>query len=94
MAWLGTRDIYTALVLTAVFVVLSDHLFNEESTMCIVPHEYRVLHKLIDVNQDGDITDTEIAAAVDILDKAKREKEKKMQKEAYTKFDLEYSNKY
>ena len=94
MAWLGTRDIYTALVLTAVFVVLSDHLFNEESTMCIVPHEYRVLHKLIDVNQDGDITDTEIAAAVAILDKAKREKEKKMQKEAYTKFDLEYSNKY
>lgn len=94
MAWLGTRDIYTALVLTAVFVVLSDHLFNEESTMCIVPNEYRVLHKLIDINQDGDVTDTEIAAAVAILDKAKREKEKKMQKDAYTKFDLEYSNKY
>lgn len=94
MAWLGTRDIYTALVLTAVFVVLSDHLFNEESTMCIVPLEYRVLHKLIDVNQDGDVTDTEIAAAVAVLDKAKREKEKKIQKEAYAKFDLEYSNKY
>ncbi len=94
MAWLGTRDIYTALVLTAVFVVLSDHLFNEESTMCIVPQEYRVLHKLIDVNQDNDVSDTEIAAAIAVLDKAKREKEMKMQKEAYTKFDLEYSNKY
>ncbi len=94
MAWLGTRDIYTALVLTAVFVVLSDHLFNEESSMCIVPHEYRVLHKLIDINQDGVVTDTEIAAAVAVLDKAKREKELKIQKEAFTKFDLEYSNKY
>ena len=31
MAWMGTRDIYTALILTAVFTVLSDHLFNEES---------------------------------------------------------------
>jgi hypothetical protein len=28
MAWMGTRDIYTALVLTAVFTILSDHLFN------------------------------------------------------------------
>ena len=26
MAWMGTRDIYTSLVLTAVFVILSDHL--------------------------------------------------------------------
>jgi len=30
MAWMGTRDIYVALILTAVFTVLSDHLFNEE----------------------------------------------------------------
>ena len=31
MAWMGTRDIYTALGLTAIFTILSDHLFNEES---------------------------------------------------------------
>ena len=53
MAWMGTRDIYTALGLTAVFTILSDHLFNEESRYCVVPHEYRVLHKLIDTNNDG-----------------------------------------
>ena len=46
MAWMGTRDIYTALVLTSVFVILSDHLFNEESHYCIVPHQYRLLDKL------------------------------------------------
>ena len=34
MAWLGTRDIYTALGLTAIFSILSEYLFNEESTMC------------------------------------------------------------
>ena len=32
MAWMGTRDIYTALVLTAVFVILSDHILNEDSS--------------------------------------------------------------
>lgn len=89
MAWMGTRDIYTALGLTAVFTILSDYLFNEESSMCIVPHKYRVLHKLIDTDNDGLVTDTEIAAATAILEKAKREKMRKAQKEAYSKFDFE-----
>ena len=93
MAWMGTRDIYTALGLTAVFTILSDYLFNEESTMCIVPHKYRVLHKLIDTNEDGVVTEIEMAAAVAVLEKAKREKQRKAQKEAYSKFDFEkFSN--
>jgi hypothetical protein len=80
MAWMGTRDIYAALGLTAIFTVLSDFLFNEESGCCIVPHKYRVLHRLVDVNNDGDVTETEIASAMAILEKAKREKQKKQQK--------------
>jgi hypothetical protein len=80
MAWMGTRDIYAALGLTAIFTVLSDFLFNEESHCCIVPHKYRVLHRLVDVNNDGDVTETEIASAMAILEKAKREKQKKQQK--------------
>jgi hypothetical protein len=86
MAWMGTRDIYVALGLTAVFVVLSDHLFNEESKFCIVPHKYRVLHKLVDENNDGSISDTEVNNAVAILEKAKKNKEKKYQKETYAKY--------
>jgi len=86
MAWMGTRDIYTALGLTAVFVVLSDHLFNEESTYCIVPDAYKVLPTLIDANNDGQISDEEINSALVILEKAKKDKEKKQQKEAFTKF--------
>jgi hypothetical protein len=89
MAWLGTRDIYVALGLTAVFTILSDHLFNEESNLCIVPHEYRVLHKLMDTNNDGDVNETEITSAIAVLEKAKREKQRKQQKEAFAKFDLE-----
>lgn len=89
MAWMGTRDIYTALGLTAVFTILSDYLFNEECSLCIVPHKYRVLHKLVDTNEDGIVTETEIASAIAVLEKAKKEKQRKAQKEAYSKFDFE-----
>lgn len=71
MAWMGTRDIYTALVLTAVFVVLSEHLLNEESKFCIVPENLRVLKNMVDTNNDGVISDEELAAAVKVLEKAK-----------------------
>lgn len=89
MAWMGTRDIYTALGLTAVFTILSEYLFNEESSLCIVPHQYRVLHKLIDTNEDGVVTEPELAAAIAVLEKAKREKQRKDQRDAYSKFDFE-----
>ena len=52
MAWMGTRDIYAALGLTAVFTILSEYLFNEESSLCIVPQKYRVLEKLIDIGKN------------------------------------------
>ena len=75
MAWMATRDIYTSLVLTAVFVILSEFLFNEESTFCIVPHNYRVLNNLIDTNNDGVVSHEELNQAIQILEKAKKEKQ-------------------
>jgi hypothetical protein len=92
MAWMGTRDIYAALGLTAVFTILSEHLFNEESNLCIVPHDYRVLHKLIDTNGDGIVSETELASAMAILEKAKKEKQQQAQKNAYSKFNFEKYN--
>jgi hypothetical protein len=92
MAWMGTRDIYTALGLTAIFTILSDYLFNEESALCMVPHKYRVLHKIVDTNEDGVVSEPELAGAMAILEKAKREKQRKEQKEAFKKFDFEKYN--
>jgi hypothetical protein len=85
MAWMGTRDIYVALGLTAVFTILSDHLFNEESSYCVVPHKYRVLHTLVDTNGDGTVSDAELTEAIATLEKAKKNKEKKNQRELYAK---------
>ena len=89
MAWMGTRDIYVALGLTAVFSILSDHLFNEESSLCIVPEKYRILSKVIDTNSNGEVSETELSQAIAILEKAKREKTKKEQHGAFMKFNFE-----
>jgi hypothetical protein len=94
MAWMGTRDIYTALVLTAVFTILSEHIFNEESHMCIVPYKYRILNKLVDTNNDGIVSDKEVEDAIQILEKARKNKERMNQIKNFTLFGnyLETSN--
>ena len=89
MAWMGTRDIYAALGLTAVFTILSDYLFNEDSKLCIVPQKYRVLDKLIDTNDDGAVSDVELSAAMAVLEKAKKDKQRKLQKNAMLQFDFQ-----
>ena len=92
MAWMGTRDIYAALGLTAVFTILSEYLFNEESSLCIVPQKYRVLEKLIDTDDDNVVSELELSAAVAVLEKAKREKRRREQKEAFKNFDFQKFN--
>jgi hypothetical protein len=76
MAWMGTRDIYTALALTFAFTILSEYLFNEDSKLCVVPKKYRVLHSMVDTNNDGIISEDELAAATKILEKARNAAQK------------------
>lgn len=86
MAWMATRDIYTALVLVAVFTVLSEHLFNESSDYCIVPHNMRVLSKIVDKDSDGKVSDAEVSHARAVLEKANREVLKNQQKQSFVQF--------
>lgn len=72
ISWMGTKDIITALGLTAVFKVLTDYLFNEESKFCIIPQKYRRYEHLLDLDEDGNVTEKEIKEAVKILEKAKK----------------------
>jgi hypothetical protein len=73
MAWMGTRDIVVALLLTSAFVVLSDFLLNANSKFCVLPNKYAYLN--LDKNKDGQISDVEINSAIDVLEKAKRQRE-------------------
>lgn len=73
MAWMGTRDIIVALVLTAVFVILSNFLLNAKSNFCILPNKNQYLK--VDMNNDGLINDVEINQAIQLLEKAKKQKD-------------------
>jgi len=85
VCWMGTRDIYVSLILTAVFFVLTQHLFNEESKLCILPKKYREFH-MFDTNQDGEISQQEINDAVALLDKVKKQKATKHREKLYDYF--------
>lgn len=74
ISWMGTRDILTALVLTTVFVVLTQHLFNEESSFCILPENWKNFEKTLDLDGDGKVTEDEVSEAIKILEKAKQKR--------------------
>jgi PAS domain S-box-containing protein len=66
----------------------SEYLLNEESPFCMVPQKYRVLEKLMDTNDDEKVDEKEISSAIAILEKAKREEQKKKQKDLLLKSDF------
>lgn len=92
MSWMATRDIYVSLGLVAIFTVLSEYLFNEESRFCVVPQKYRILHKLVDTNKDNVISESEITNAIQILEKANKKKQEQIQKSALMTFNSHMSN--
>lgn len=78
IAWMGSRDIVVALVLTGIFHVLTMYLFNEKSKFCIIPHQMRVYEDILDLNGDGVVSEEEINKAREILQKAmNKDKDKK-----------------
>jgi hypothetical protein len=72
IAWMGTKDIYISLILTAVFIVLTQYLFNENSSLCILPEHIKLLYAQIDTNKDNKISDEELNQAIHILKKASK----------------------
>ena len=59
------------LTLTAVFIILSDFLFNENSNFCILPEEWITIKDTLDKNGDGRVSDAELEHAISILRRAK-----------------------
>ena len=73
ISWMGTRDILMSLALTAIFVVMTEFLFNENSQFCVIPLEYRKYKDVLDLNGDGVVTPDEIKRAEELLKKAKQQ---------------------
>ena len=78
IAFVGTRDLFLSLFLTATFVILSGTIFNENSKFCVIPEKYKYLHDAVDTNKDGIVSYDEIKRAQDILNKANIQKNVKI----------------
>jgi hypothetical protein len=79
ISWMATRNIYSALVLTAVFVVLADFILNEKSNYCLLPKKFIKSRKLGEYTNNKVITDKEYGDAMDIVQKYKTQKSKSSQ---------------
>lgn len=73
ISWMGTRDILMSLALTAIFIVMTEFLFNENSKFCVIPFEYRKYKDVLDLNGDGVVSPDEIKKAEELLKKAKKQ---------------------
>ena len=73
MAFIGTRDIVTSLVLTGIFIILANFVFNENSKFCILPDKYKNMKTALDIDGNNQVSQEEINKAIEILNKAKQE---------------------
>lgn len=78
IVFMGTRDIMYAIILTAAFVILSEHLFNEKSEYCLVSDKFKKISALVDTNNDGIVSPEEEAKALITLKKAEKNRDKNM----------------
>lgn len=79
IAWMGTRDIYIALIVLTGFIVMIEFLFDEESMFYILPEEFKDYH--ISMLEDGEneevVSDEDIKKAEKTLERAKKQNKKK-----------------
>tara|TARA_B100000674_G_C37965956_1_gene974609 strand:+ start:558 stop:1004 length:447 start_codon:yes stop_codon:yes gene_type:complete len=89
ISWMGTRDILMSLALTAIFIVMTEFLFNENSKFCVIPLEYRKYKDVLDLNGDGVVSPDEIKKAEELLKKAKNQHSKTAMLKSLNEFKLQ-----
>jgi len=80
VCFMGTRDLFLALLLTGSFMIMADVLFNEKSNYCVVPNYMKRMQVMVDTNmENGVVTQEEEKRALQILDKAERMRQNSVQ---------------
>jgi NhaP-type Na+/H+ or K+/H+ antiporter len=68
IAWMGCREIYIALIITAIYMIFMDILFNDESKYYILPNTFKE-HYISRLDETSPTTE-EIKNAENILKRA------------------------
>lgn len=68
IAWMGTRDIYIALLITIIFIICMDYILNEDSMFCCLPESFTNYHLELDK-----VSDDDVKKAKDVLAKAEQQ---------------------
>jgi len=55
IAWMGTRDIYIALLITVIFIIFMDYIFHEDSMFCCLPESFTNYHLELDKVSNDDV---------------------------------------
>jgi hypothetical protein len=74
IAWIGTRDIYVALLITIVFVLITQFLLHEDSSFFILSEETKEHYCNLLDNPPDIVTAEDIKKAKEILEKAEKQK--------------------
>ena len=72
MTWMGTRDIYIATGMTLVFILFFDFLFNEDSSLCILPDQMKEYYQSLD-DDENKIDEKQYAEAIVTIEKYKNQ---------------------
>ena len=72
--WMGTRDIYIALIGVVIFTILMDYLFNEESEYCCLPETFVNQHKEMLDNKDN-VSEEDVVKAKLTIEKFEKQQE-------------------
>jgi len=75
MCFVATKNIVTSLILTGIFMILANYVFNENSNYCIIKDKLNKIKLEVDINNDNIISDTELNNALDILRRSKIQKQ-------------------
>ena len=71
IAFVATKDLILSFIITSIFIILANFVFNEKCKFCILPDKYKNLASLLDSNKDNIISENEINKAYDTLKKAR-----------------------
>lgn len=70
IAYVGSRDIYVAVFITLLFILCMDYLFNEESSLCILPESFKEYHINMIENMDNNTNDKTTPPTIDQINQA------------------------